>query len=288
MPGIEARVDWLSFTVPIQSAGSEPEWRAVSAMVEVDRLTDRILSVDADERLAGRSPYTWSIAGRGIRVFFASEGDVLVEISGEGCELLHQAGVIRGLVMGLSHRLTRFDHATDMLTDITPTEFVDRSLRKFRSKSVVNTPTGQTVYCGSLKSNRYARVYRYAPPHPRHALLRAEHVFRHADAGIAARAWLQGQELAFSARCGAVYKWQHPVWNLEAGQNIPGWVQDTKGGKTESWLIGQVAPAIRNGLKDEKLTRQAVRRFLMAVWTVPELQDMIADLTLESAPAAER
>lgn len=284
----QSRIDWLSFTAPVQSSGDEPEWRSLAARVELDRLTDSVLTVDDEKRQAGRAPYTWSIAGKGVRVFFAEKGDALFEISGEGCELLHNAGVIRGLVMGMQHRLTRIDHATDILTDTDPVDFVNESERKFRSKSVVRTPTGTTVYCGSLKSNRYARVYRYAPPHPRHALLRAEHVFRHADAGIAARAWLEGGDAAFSARCGVVYRWAHPDWTLQSQEGIPGWVQDTKGGKVERWLIGQVAPALRKGSKAGTLSPQAIKRFLTAVWTVQELQNLLSDLTLVDAPNAER
>lgn len=288
MPPSESRIDWLSFTTSVQSSGSEPEWRALAIRVEVDRLTQGVLSVDDETRLAGRAPYTWSIAGKGIRVYFSDSGDVLFEISGEGCELLHHAGVIRGLVMGMHFRLTRFDHATDLLTETTPVDFVAASGRKFRSKSVVNTPTGQTVYCGSLKSNRYARVYRYAPPHPRHGLLRAEHVFRHADAGIAARAWLEAGDAVFSARCGKVWKWKHDDWRLTSREGIPGWCPDTKGGKVERWLLAQVAPALRNGLKKGTIDRGVVNRFLTAVWTVSEIQDMVSDLTLADAPSVER
>lgn len=289
MPPIQSRIDWLSFTMPVASAGTEWTWRAKAIRQEISRITSGVLSVMADELQAGRAPYWWSVSGVGIRVFFCGEGDVLVEISGDGCQILHESGAMAQLVRGWHFRLTRMDHATDILTETSPVDFAGRTGRKFRSKSVVSTPSGQTVYCGSLKSNRYVRVYRYAPPHPRSKFLRIESVFRHADAGLAARAWLDSGDDDFAARCGKIWKWQHPDWNLETrSKAIPAWVPDTKGGKTERWLLSQVAPAVRNGLQNGALNQQAARRFLMAIFTVNDLQDLISDLTLADAPSAER
>jgi hypothetical protein len=288
MPISTARIDWLSFTVPIMSSGDDWDWRARAIRHKVDQITDGVLSVYADGLLDGRSPFMWSIAGVGIRAYFSRAGDALLEISGEGCELLHDAGVLRQIVGAWHNRITRIDHATDILTDTTPEDFVAASGRKFRSMSVINTPTGSTVYCGSLKSNRYARVYRYNSPHPRAKLLRAEHVFRHADAGIAARAWLEGGDAVFSGRCGAIYKWRHDDWTLAEYGKIQGWSPDMKGKNTELWLIRQVAPAIRKSAKKGTLTQAGIRRFLAAVWTVPELQDLLSDLTFVDAPSAER
>jgi hypothetical protein len=272
-----ARIDWLSFTMPIRSDNDDWDVRASVLRQRIDEITDRVLSVYAGDLLPGRQPYWWSIGGVGIRVFFGRVGDALVEISGEGCELLHDAGVMRSIVQGWRGRITRLDHATDILTDTLPVDFVEQSGRKFRSKSVITSPTGQTVYCGSLKSNRYCRVYRYTEPHPRAHLLRVECVFRKGDAGIAADAWLESGDAVFSGRCGAIYKWQHADWTNQQYEKLPGWKADTKGGKTEAWLIKQVAPALRKALSSEQMDKMAARRFLMAVWSTEEIRTMFSD-----------
>lgn len=248
MPATTSRIDWLSFTMPVLNVGVQPKWRALSLSVQIAEYTGGILMPDEESVCAGRPPYTWSISCEGCRVFFAEQGDALVEISGRGCEALHEAGALRAIVSAWKDRITRLDHATDIETSVTPTQFTAKVARKPKSTSVIRSKTGETVYIGSMKSDRYARVYRYAPPHPRAAWLRCEHVFRKNDAKAVARLWLDIGDDALAANCGATFGWLHHAWTPQNGEKIKKWKPEKRNANLCRWLAVQVVPALSNGL----------------------------------------
>ncbi len=288
MPATHSRIDWISFTMPLVSSESSPEYRALAAEARIDELTEGVLSVDSDNLQTGRPPYGWSISGAGIRVFFGLSGDALVEVSGEGCELLHAVDMIRIVIAAFKTRITRIDHATDIETDTTPAAFVETVRRKPKTKSHIISETGETVYIGSMKSPRYARVYRYAPPHPRAAWLRCEHVFRHHDALEFAKLWLEFGDDKMAASCGVTFGWQHPDWTPDSNLKIKAWRPERKGNKVQSWLTKQVGPAISKALQENRLTTQELARILAASMSATQLYNLSSDLNPANAPDAER
>jgi hypothetical protein len=274
--------------MPIACLKSSPEYRAIAAAVAVDKLTDGILSPDEEKLQTGRMPYGWSISCAGCRVFFGLSGDVLVEISGEGCELLHAVDGLRAVVLAYKTRITRIDHATDIETDVTPKAFTDAMTRKPKTVSHICSDTGETMYIGSMKSPRYARVYRYAPPHIRSAWLRVEHVFRKQDAVEVAARWIEFGDDALAADCGKTFGWKHSVWTPESGFKIKAWRPERRDNKVHAWLTKQVAPAVSKALKENRLTSQELAQILRGSLSETQLYNLASDLLPSVAPVVDR
>lgn len=288
MPPTHSRIDWLSFTAPITATWDSPEYRALAVAVMVRDLTGGVLAVNEDGLLPGRVPYHHSVGGRGVRVFFSDSGDVLCEISGEGCLALHNAGKLHEVVTLVQSRVSRIDHATDILTKVRPSEFVAACKRVHKSTSRVVSPTGETEYIGSMKNSRYARVYRYDGEHPRAEYLRCEHVFRKHDARNVAALWLEHGDDWLAGSCGKIFGWEHEVWTPNGGEKIKAWKPEKRNAKLHAWLAGQVVPAISNALTSGTLTTQEVARILRMKLTPSQLINLTSDLDHVTAPDADR
>jgi len=203
-----------------------------------------------------RAPYTdvWTDPESGITLF-ASPNLVhcCVEISGEGCEAIIQAGRMYAILGKCADRTTRIDIATDIETSTQPAEFVSIvSHERMRANGMQNSETGQTCYVGSKKSDRYARVYRYYAPHPRSHLLRIEHVFRRKYAKSVAAAILGTSVEAAAAAAGKAFGWAHSEWNLDKrdAPDISITAPERNSGGTVTWIVRSVAPAIRRLIAD--------------------------------------
>jgi len=191
---MRSKLDWISFTLPIETDNSSEG--AFNAALE-DAFNRTFNEYEAKQLVhhtwverKGRAPYiyAWDIGASGM-VCFASpkRKEILIEISGKGCDYLRSVGVEAAVLEKVQSRLTRLDIATDIETHISPVDFVaKRTGRKSRFNSVIQSDTGTTVYVGSRESESYTRVYRYAEPHPRAALLRVEYVFRRKHARLIA------------------------------------------------------------------------------------------------------
>jgi len=152
------------------------------------------------------------------------------------------------LLAAVQPRVTRLDLATDFETDLKPSEFVSAGWSdRIGSRGSFTSATGDTEYVGSAKSERYARVYRYAAPHPRAALLRIEHVMRRDYARSIIPFMLEfGLEDA-QRTVGQQMGWQHPLWSVVGVQELA-WKpprNDRKTSGTERWLITQAASAFK-------------------------------------------
>lgn len=208
----------------------------------------------------GRAPYKYSYRhpSNSIVVFFGvGVPHALVEISGQGCDWLEGNGQLLNVLALCKKRLTRLDIATDILTAITPLEFVaQREETRFRTHSEFVSETGTTCYIGSRTSNRYARVYRYNPPHERAHLLRIEYVVKAEDAKATAQAVLESNASATANALGDAFGWQHSVYDTDAPETpeIAVWRAERHEGKTLYWLADTVAPLLvrlqREGILD--------------------------------------
>lgn len=212
------------------------------------------------EPSTGRAPYRYSMArdDGGVRLFGGGNpNNVLVEISGRGCDGLRNKEIGQRVAGSVAGRCTRFDYAVDIRTGVLPVDFTSaRKPNHFKHTSIINSKNGQTVYLGSPRSDRFARVYRYYPPHPRHQLLRSEFVFRRGLAKSACGHYAkQVHESDFTATCGNTWGIDHEQWQ-------PGSVTDEKlrtvarsrpMDQTLSWLYSQVAPAIARLIKEDAI-----------------------------------
>lgn len=133
----------------------------------------------------------------------------------------------------------------------------------------MRSESGETCYLGSQKSNRYARVYRYHPPHPRAAFLRCEMVCRDQDAKDTANAILHHGLRNTAAALGGVFGWTHSDWTLTPPTDLElaAYRADRHGGKTEYWLHAQVIPALRKLKREGKIEQlESFKNAMLAIF----------------------
>jgi hypothetical protein len=259
---MSAIIDWYSFTFETTPLKEGNAW--MLGQVLTDSLSDAIGGALMSSLwgalgtvpMRGRAPYAmrWDAQEGGISVFGSpSLPHALVEISGTGCERLRGYGVLDSLIAATASSCSRLDLAADMPCSERPSTFITAAnVDRFVSRSVWESGDGETCYLGSMKSERYARVYRYNPPHPRSHLLRAEHVFRKRAAKAAVDLLLSDGIHALTVACGAFYGWQSENWQTVEMDTAPelGSGQTRKKQKnTAYWLYTQVAHALKKQVK---------------------------------------
>lgn len=260
MPPTSTRLDWLSFTLEVDPEDALlPRWGGATELAKY--IKGRLgLTVGGTEPIAerGRYPYRMSVSGDGLRVFWTpGTFEILVEISGEGCEALEPTGALEALVREHLGNLTRVDLATDIVTETDPIEFAEmRTNKRHKSHETAVSPTGTTVYIGSRRSDRYTRVYRYAKPHPRSDRLRIECVFRGHQAIALATTWLEEGNEETAARAGNTYGWCHPDWTPKSQNKIEAWRPDRKTHNRSHWYHSQVVPALKRMIREGLLTKE--------------------------------
>jgi tellurite resistance protein len=261
---VEYSVDYLSFTVPFDTL--KPELSHLLGGLAEQAVSDflgvyihAILDNQPFTVLRGRAPYaaSWGRADGGVRIFGAPQiSHVLVEITGAGCKTLREHGQLEEILSLVSGRVSRIDMAVDIETATPVAEFASlRAIERFKSISDIRSETGDTYYVGSWKSDRFARVYRFAPPHPRSDKLRVEHVYRRDAAKAFAKVLLAGGYPAAVAGAGMVYGWSHPSWDTGDVQPIEATAgQLRKSSKnTVNWLYDTVTSSIIKQVKKGEL-----------------------------------
>jgi len=258
---VRTHIDWLTFTFTPEYIDDTVEGYANALNAGISTLCGEDLASEIFNgiwKTKGRSrpPYTdaWVLEEKGLSLFASPNlTHACVEISGEGCECLIASDALNALLTKCSDRVTRIDVATDIETDVQPTEFVAQtSHERMRSSGYQQSETGETCYVGSKKSDRYARVYRYYAPHPRAKLLRIEHVFRRDYARAVASAIVENGIVSVAASAGKAFGWSHRTWDICADSfvDISVTKPERNGGKTISWLVRSVAPAFRRLCED--------------------------------------
>lgn len=252
---MQCRIDWLSFTIKVSLEEDETEKtvfaKAASELFELyPFFFDALGTLEGWTWRSGRKPYRASLCrpDGGVAIFVHPNlNHVLIEISGKGCETLSESEHAAAMLEHIAPRLTRIDLACDMMTDTKPTEFVElRETGRFKAHSEVVSESGETCYVGSRTSNRYARVYRYNPPHERAHLLRCEYVLKADDAKIAARSMLEHGQYAVARSLGQQFGWQHKDWSVDTPTEIElrAYRPERREGKTLFWLADTIAPLI--------------------------------------------
>jgi len=259
---MRTHIDWLTFTLAPVWVSDIPAGGFDEAYLNA--LADGFINVFAQEvietafagnwekRQKSRAPYSdsWQLGEAGITVFAsAALPHFTVEISGHGCEALIKQGTLNNVLTAVVGRITRLDVACDIETAVRPAEFVSAlSHKRMSARGSQVSITGETEYVGSQKSERYARVYRYNPPHPRSHLLRVEHVFRKEYAKVVAQAIVNDGLENVAAAAGRAFGWQHETWRPDGTFDLDISVQQANraGNNTLHWLIRSAAPAFKN------------------------------------------
>lgn len=262
------RIDFLSYTEANYSPHfqafefleglSRDSWYRLVALlgVSTDSPTEEWLPVTPNK------PYRKALQHKQTkcRVEWGNIDTVFIQMTGQTCEHMRERRQLDNVIALYQPRMTRIDFAADMLCDTTPREFVEaRTHKKFRSVWDITEVTGDTVYVGSWSSDRFARVYRYAPPHERSAWLRAEHVFKGKRARRAALAYIGTDLTSVIASCGEVWGWGHQSWAPDMDSGLVSdllkiWTPERKRSTTLKWLETQVAPALAKVLNAGEIT----------------------------------
>lgn len=252
------KIDWFSFTY---ESGPVPDVNIHKfRQCLLERLPDYIDKkyVDFESAIKRKGFSVGAAIGKHTYAFLATSGLILIEHTGQGCSLLEQEGMLLDLIAAYADRATRLDVATDILTDTRPSEFCEKmGGGKTQTRGSIVSPTGDTEYIGSQKSDRWTKVYRYNAPHPRSRFLRIEYTYKGKEAKIACEQLTQIGVDEFAVMSGNRYKWGHPCYKPHEGATdaiLGAWRPDRKQGKTARWLLTQAAPAMARMLHEGELT----------------------------------
>lgn len=257
-------IDWISFSVLLPERTNRSERETLNdvgtALFDLADDMDVLLGMDRGMKFGvGRKPYSASVIleETGATIFYNPKlNHALVEISGKACERYIDAGYLDFILESVRYRVTRLDIAVDMEVQTDPEEFTkQRSHDRMRNGAIWREDSGTTVYVGSYKSDRFARVYRYNEPHERAHLLRSEFVMRGNLAKLAAQEIIEKGLNWYSAALGNAFGWAHPDWRpAEATSEKPAtYKSDRPEGKTLFWLNDTIAPLLARLHRDGAL-----------------------------------
>jgi hypothetical protein len=238
-------IDWLSVTSKISALADDTSYDTAR----------RILLQHAPPETGGHDHepayrpgfvvgVSWSHM---IYMYLSRAGVILTEYTGMACATLGD-DVMRDKAIS-ADKITRIDIAHDLLTPTRPLDFVvGCEGGKTRAIATVISDTGETVYLGSKKSDRYCRVYRYDKKHPRRDYLRIEYVARGVQARAIVDAMRSGATTpAIAVSAGDRYAWIHEAYKrptVASAGPIGHTYATRKDSKTVTWLYSQAAPAM--------------------------------------------
>jgi len=253
---MNTHIDWLSFSFPV-GKDTYPElgwhWEDILYHLRVytgDGLRELFDDTEVKHE-GGRAPYAHGASmHNGVLVVYwgGRLNHGLVQIHGQGMDFVRSKGIETDVLLVASERVTRIDIATDIPTDVTPSAFVaQRTSKKQQANASVHSATGDTEYVGGRTSQRFARVYRYNPPHPRSNVLRIEHEIKGTLAKTVVPEIVSMGVNRVQEQIGLSFGWGHTVWQ-PTNQNltkIKAPRNDRTLAGTELWLITQCASAFR-------------------------------------------
>lgn len=275
------KIDWLTFTQFRECPDSQNP--ALAWELVVDTLKGwlgsdyrYIVPEGPAEVITARAPYSvgWKHTESGIVILYHPRlSHFCVELSGRACDWLFARVPYKLVLSTVAGRLTRLDIACDIATDTRPVVFeAQRDKGRFSARSEIISDSGESVYVGSRKSDRFARVYRYNEPHERAALLRVEYVLKADYAKATGDAIVQSGLDAVTKALGGDFGWCHPDWDVNTPETaeIAVYRPERKAGKTLYWLSNTVAPLLVRLAHEEG--------FDVGRWFVDEVVDKLADL----------
>lgn len=253
---MQSALDWCSFTLDIDhepktASDADHVWRVRLKREHPELYAYMVGQGDVFDYRVGRPPYRYGFQ-RVDHACVAMAGSntltALYELSGRFFTNLKTLEQVQNLLAPIADRVSRLDVAIDMETDARPADFANtRTKAKSSTVGFMSSATGETVYIGSQKSDRYCRIYRYEEPHPRAALLRFEVVYRRGYAKSLAQTILEAtnwSQIAVSVE--NPYSFKHKSWQPgeETSLKIALPITTRDEDKTITWLYNTVAPAL--------------------------------------------
>lgn len=201
--------------------------------------------------------------------------DIHIEITGDGCSMLYDTGELIDIIKANVTNATRIDIAHDIVTDTRPGDFVTYSLPTLARGTDISK-SGETRYIGSMKSDRYCKVYRYNEPHPRADRLRIEYTYKSHDAIILCKALISANEAIVAISSGERYGWGHMCYKSSQSPDlieIKAHRKDRNTAKTVIWYKTQVLPALKKMVKSGDYTIAEILEDLKALGLNDAKQD---------------
>lgn len=277
-----AIIDWLQFTVPVTAGTGKmlAARRAGSSGWLADELMRLLMQWGMPDELAAvlspvamvstgaSAPYNAGMTAAGVSWYWhdasLSVDSFLCQISGQGCARLRDLNMLTPVMNYVHERVSRIDIAIDIETQA-PLESLYTTTKRI---SYINSKSGQTFYIGSMKSDKYARIYRYAAPHPRSAYVRIECVYRRKFASEACRQVLErGVERAAIDMLASnkIVPCEALQASLGGGERLRVAPPVNTGDEsTIRWMITAVVPAFRRLVTDGKIdARQFVNEYFI-------------------------
>lgn len=261
-----AHVDWIGYTLQVPSLTDFPNaalWtqHVCTLVPDYFGFTPHLIGtarrpgamVGAD---IGKHSYVW----------FIKSGYMLIEHTGRGCEQLRANDDMLRLLETTADNVSRLDIAVDYDTDQQPADVVtQRDSARQTARSSMVSATGATEYIGSRRSDRYMRIYRYNPPHPRAQFLRLEYVLKKQYAQTAARAIADGITVDSIATGQRQHYGLYADFILnqeQSGHAIKVEWEARSASKTLQWLYGPVAASMKKLVESGDLDLDEFLQFL--------------------------
>jgi len=260
-----AHIDWV--TIVGRRRVDEKDWSTTDAYVTA---ADWLIDLWPTFKEAVGSPVHWGIVKPRAPYSYARRTDdctrtlyvhplsthFTLEISGGHCQRMN--GLMPSMLHAYAGHFSRIDLAVDMESAVTPIEFEEACKGgQALTSARMTSRTGQTVYIGSRTSERFARVYRYNPPHPRAHLLRAEFQLKGAYANKLAEHIAEGETLeSYAAGLGKHFGFTHECWKPSDKAQVLRVQSHAQTGQTVAWLTSTVAPLLKRLDREGKLDVQ--------------------------------
>lgn len=218
---MDAKIDYLSWTTPCETAGQgSAEAIKLVALQALDDAHPAFVfwceTTTGWQDAGGRGHYgasTYNTRHYTTMRYGGSANHVLCEMPGTACQAARDADCLQAILSSAAARVTRIDIAVDITGDIDPRRFVLAGYNdRFKAYAEIVSAEGATEYVGSMKSDRFARVYKYAPPHPRAGVMRVEFVLRREYAKAACATLVDENLPTLAERLGNTWGWQSPAW----------------------------------------------------------------------------
>jgi len=251
-------IDWLSLTcaplrAPEQLYVASPAREIDALKLRFGAVWDQLNSASEWVTTHPRAPFNrcWD-NGHGVLIFASpSIKYILVEVQGQGCAWLMSQSLLIPIMQSALARITRIDVAVDIVCDTEPEHILARGYnQRFLSRTSIQSESGDTEYIGSLKADRFCRIYRFSPPHPRANTLRVEFVNRrHVAKAVATRIIDRGLPYVASALM-IDYGIQSSFVLIDGAFVTVDYPPANRCSMvTEGWLIKQVAPSFKKLVK---------------------------------------
>lgn len=272
-----AKIDWLSLVV--RTPKNDDTYTPVSVPRSARKSIESELGnpiagyvIDGGAALThGRAPYRWGYKSELSKATIWHGGQaehLTIEFPGQSCDWARMLNIERELLICGTGNASRIDIALDLECDSTPMQLTDGlDNGRIKTRSVMESSSGTTVYLGSMKSEHYARIYRYNDPHPRAGLLRVEFVARRNRAKAVCENILEhGTNALLRQLWDEVglpplldFDLDTPVVSLNEAR------PERDGKNTVSWLIKQAAPAFKRLVREGHIanSEQFLREYFL-------------------------